>query len=98
MPDLRSRLGVDGHSVVVERIEVDLAVGIGRAAVDRSQHATPCAAGAVGGRNDRFMAPVVASKANSSFGYGPTTYIVPFTTMGAASWPRLTPNEKLHSS
>ena len=32
------------------------------------------------------------------FGYGVTTYIVPPTTSGAASWPRSTPVENVETS
>ena len=91
--------GVERDRVSVERVVEDLAVGVDGAAVD------PVAAGLALGAatgSDRIStsgAPgLVRSSAYSMFGQGATTYIVLFTTMGAASWPRGTPVSNVHAS
>src|SRR5947209_4656506 len=67
-----------------------------------SQQATPAAEGSGFGAYDHFSSPVVASSANTRLGYGPaygpTTYIVPSTTRGAASCPRSAPTENVQAS
>src|SRR5437016_10556908 len=65
-----------------------------------SQQATPCAAALGAGLNVHFAgAPgLVRSSAYTKFGYDVTTYIVLFTTSGAASCPRFTPSEKVKAT
>src|SRR5688572_18111243 len=65
-----------------------------------SQQATPLAAEIGLGSCTHFTgAPgFVRSSAYSMFGQGVTTYIVSFTTSGAASWPATTPVEKVKTT